>query len=115
MIPHIETTIVYNYFVENWENAIAPTKNISKHISNDIDNFYEAHKNAEADFDTPFDIYTAADDLKYSKGSSIATFFIWAFLSFIFFIGAASVLYFRMYNDLTNENKIYYDYKAWIN
>ena len=26
MIPHIETTIVYNYFVENWENAIAPTK-----------------------------------------------------------------------------------------
>ena len=107
MIPHIETTIVYNYFVENWENAIAPTKNISKHISNDIDNFYEAHKNAEADFDTPFDIYTAADDLKYSKGSSIATFFIWAFLSFIFFIGAASVLYFRMYNDLTNEKQKY--------
>ena len=26
MIPHIETITVYNYFVENWENAIVPTK-----------------------------------------------------------------------------------------
>ena len=34
-------------------------------------------------------------------------FFIWAFLGFIFFIGAASVLYFRMYNDLTNEKQKY--------
>ncbi|MEG7969123.1 ABC transporter permease [Bacillus cereus group sp. Sample30] len=107
MIPHIETTIVYNYFVENWENAIAPTKNILKHIRNDTDNFYEAHKDAEGNFQPPFNIYTAADDLKYSKGSSIATFFIWAFLGFIFFIGAASVLYFRMYNDLTNEKQKY--------
>lgn len=107
MIPHIETTIVYNYFVENWENAIAPTKNILKHIRNDTDNFYEAHKDAEGNFQPPFNIYTAADDLKYSKGNSIATFFIWAFLGFIFFIGAASVLYFRMYNDLTNEKQKY--------
>ena len=30
MIPHIETIIVYNYFVDNWENAIVPTKNILK-------------------------------------------------------------------------------------
>ncbi|MEC0017932.1 ABC transporter permease [Bacillus anthracis] len=107
MIPHIETTIVYNYFVENWENAIAPTKNILKHIRNDTDNFYEAHKDVEGNFQPPFNIYTAADDLKYSKGNSIATFFIWAFLGFIFFIGAASVLYFRMYNDLTNEKQKY--------
>ena len=26
MVPHIETITVYNYFVENWENAIVPTK-----------------------------------------------------------------------------------------
>lgn len=58
-------------------------------------------------FPPPFNIYTAADDLKYSKGNSIATFFIWAFLGFIFFIGAASVLYFRMYNDLTTERQKY--------
>ncbi|PGA96572.1 FtsX-like permease family protein [Bacillus toyonensis] len=107
MIPHIETTIVYNYFVENWENAITPTKNILKHIRNDTDSFYEAHKDAEPDLRTPFDIYTATDDLKYSKGNSIATFFIWTFLGFIFFIGAASVLYFRMYNDLTTEKQKY--------
>ncbi|MDM5195885.1 ABC transporter permease [Bacillus hominis] len=103
MIPHIETTIVYNYFVENWESAIVPTKNILKHIWNDTDSFREAYKNP----DLPFAIYTAADDLNYSKGNSIATFFIWTFLGFIFFIGAASVLYFRMYNDLTTEKQKY--------
>ncbi|MEK4709350.1 ABC transporter permease [Bacillus sp. FSL R10-2780] len=103
MIPHIETTIVYNYFVENWEDAIVPTKNMLKHIWNDTDSFREAYKNT----DIPFAIYTAADDLNYSKGNSIATFFIWTFLGFIFFIGAASVLYFRMYNDLTTEKQKY--------
>ncbi|WP_242212332.1 FtsX-like permease family protein [Bacillus cereus group sp. BfR-BA-01383] len=103
MIPHIETTIVYNYFVENWEDAIVPTKNTLKHIWNDTDSFREAYKNT----DLPFAIYTAADDLNYSKGNSIASFFIWAFLGFIFFIGAASVLYFRMYNDLTTEKQKY--------
>ncbi|MGN4447674.1 FtsX-like permease family protein [Bacillus cereus group sp. MYBK79-1] len=103
MIPHIETTIVYNYFVENWENTIVPTKNMLKHIWNDADSFREAHKNT----DVPFALYTAADDLYYSKGNSIATFFIWTFLGFMFFIGAASVLYFRMYNDLTTEKQKY--------
>ncbi|QWG30252.1 ABC transporter permease [Bacillus mycoides] len=103
MIPHIETTIVYNYFVENWEDAIVPTKNMLKHIWNNTDSFREAYKNT----DIPFAIYTAADDLNYSKGNSIATFFIWTFLGFIFFIGAASVLYFRMYSDLTTEKQKY--------
>ncbi|HGH7196923.1 TPA: ABC transporter permease, partial [Bacillus wiedmannii] len=54
-----------------------------------------------------FSLSTAADDLHYSKGNSIATFFIWTFLGFMFFIGAASVLYFRMYNDLTIEKQKY--------
>lgn len=26
LIPHIETITLYNYFVENWENSITPTK-----------------------------------------------------------------------------------------
>ncbi|MED1507216.1 ABC transporter permease [Bacillus proteolyticus] len=107
MIPHIETTIVYNYFVENWEDAIVPTKNISKHIGNDAHSFYEANKNIESAPNTPFNIHTATDYLNYSKGNSIATFFIWTFLGFMFFIGAASVLYFRMYNDLTTEKQKY--------
>ena len=42
MIPHIETITIYNYFVENWENAIIPTKNILNIL--DANNLYEAHK-----------------------------------------------------------------------
>ena len=76
---------------------------MSHTVSDDAHNFQEKHK--VEPIRVPFSIYTAADDLNYSQGNSIATFFIWAFLGFIFFIGAASVLYFRMYNDLTNENK----------
>ncbi|GAB6457623.1 FtsX-like permease family protein [Bacillus cereus group sp. BY6-1LC] len=105
MIPHIETITIYNYFVENWENTIIPTKNMSRTISDDARDFQEKHK--VEPIRVPFSIYTAADDLNYSKGNSIATFFIWAFLGFIFFIGAASVLYFRMYNDLTTERQKY--------
>ncbi|PGU00963.1 FtsX-like permease family protein [Bacillus cereus] len=107
VIPHIETTTVYNYFVENWEDAIVPTKNMLKHISNDADSFYKAYKDIESAPNTPFNIHTATDYLNYSKGNSIATFFIWTFLGFMFFIGAASVLYFRMYNDLTTEKQKY--------
>ncbi|HHL3300792.1 TPA: FtsX-like permease family protein [Bacillus cereus] len=105
MIPHIETTIIYNYFVENWENAIVPTKNMLRVISGDARKFYEKH--TEENAQVPFFIYTATDELIYGKGNAVAQFFIWAFLGFIFFIGAASVLYFRMYNDLTTERQKY--------
>ncbi|KXY00388.1 FtsX-like permease family protein [Bacillus paranthracis] len=105
MVPHIETITIYNYSVENWENTIIPTKKMSRTISDDTHNFQEKHK--VEPIRVPFSIYTAADNLNYSKGNSIATFFIWTFLGFIFFIGAASVLYFRMYNDLTTERQKY--------
>ncbi|MED0959859.1 ABC transporter permease [Bacillus paramycoides] len=107
MIPHIETITVYNYFVEDWENAIVPTKNILKSISNDTEKFYEAHKDAKHALPVPFTIYTATDELIHNKENAVAQFFIWTFLGFIFFIGAASVLYFRMYNDLTSEKQKY--------
>lgn len=105
MIPHIETTVIYNYFVENWENAIVPTKNMLRVISGDAREFYEKHTEENAQI--PFFIHTATDELIYGKGNAVAQFFIWAFLGFIFFIGAASVLYFRMYNDLTTEKQKY--------
>ncbi|CKG20166.1 ABC transporter%2C membrane-spanning protein [Streptococcus pneumoniae] len=105
MIPHIETTVIYNYFVENWENAIVPTKNMLRVISGDAREFYEKH--TEENTQVPFFIHTATDELIYGKGNAVAQFFIWAFLGFIFFIGAASVLYFRMYNDLTTERQKY--------
>ena len=104
MIPHIETTIIYNYFVENWENAIVPTKNILRTISDDASDFFE---NQRRTCSNSFYIHTATDELMYGKGNAVAQFFIWAFLGFIFFIGAASVLYFRMYNDLTTERQKY--------
>ena len=75
-----------------------------KSLNHDEETLYEAHK-GEEDFIKPFHIYTATDELVHSKGNAVAQFFIWAFLGFIFFIGAASVLYFRMYNDLTNEKQ----------
>ncbi|MBS9806061.1 FtsX-like permease family protein [Bacillus cereus] len=106
MIPHIETITVYNYFVENWENAIVPTKKILKSLDHDANNLYETHKDEEG-FIKPFYIHTATDELINGKENAVAQFFIWAFLGFIFFIGAASVLYFRMYNDLTNEKQKY--------
>ncbi|WP_242248579.1 FtsX-like permease family protein [Bacillus cereus group sp. BfR-BA-01523] len=105
MIPHIETTVIYNYFVENWENAMVPTKNMLRAIGDDAREFYEKHK--EEKVQVPFYIYTATDELVHGKEHAIANFFIWAFLGFIFFIGAASVLYFRMYNDLTSEKQKY--------
>ncbi|WP_242273594.1 FtsX-like permease family protein [Bacillus cereus group sp. BfR-BA-01310] len=106
IIPHIETITVYNYFVENWENAIVPTKNILKSLDHDANNLFEAHKDEEG-FIKPFYIHTATDELVHSKENAVAQFFIWTFLGFIFFIGAASVLYFRMYNDLTSEKQKY--------
>ncbi|MHC2836462.1 FtsX-like permease family protein [Bacillus sp. F9_6S_D1_P_5] len=105
MIPHIETAVIYNYFVKDWENAIVPTKNMLRVIGDDARAFYEKHR--EETVQVPFTIYTATDEFIYGKRDAIAQFFIWAFLGFIFFIGAASVLYFRMYNDLTTERQKY--------
>ncbi|HHK5534451.1 TPA: FtsX-like permease family protein [Bacillus mobilis] len=105
MIPHIETITIYNYFVENWENAIVPTKNMLRVISDDAREFYEKHTEEKAR--VPFYIHTATDQLIQNKENAVAQFFIWTFLGVIFFIGAASVLYFRMYNDLTSEKQKY--------
>ena len=104
MIPHIETTIIYNYFVENWENAIVPTKTFYVRL---VMMQVISLKTKEEHAQIPFYIHTATDELMYGKGNAVAQFFIWAFLGFIFFIGAASVLYFRMYNDLTTERQKY--------
>ncbi|EJR49867.1 hypothetical protein IIM_03741 [Bacillus cereus VD107] len=107
MIPHIETITIYNFFVEDWENSIIPTRNILQSIRNDTENFHEAHKDDKHAPLVPFTIYTATDELIYNKENAVAQFFIWTFLGIIFFIGAASVLYFRMYNDLTSEKQKY--------
>lgn len=49
----------------------------------------------------------ASNSLYEIKLSAASFFLIGTFLGVIFFIGAGSVLYFRMYTDLTNEHEKY--------
>ncbi|PEE39120.1 FtsX-like permease family protein [Bacillus pseudomycoides] len=102
-VPHIETMTIYNYLVENWEDTLIPSKNINSSIAKDRDNFIKS-RNSDT---IPFGLTTSSDELAYSKKSNVSSFFIGTFLGIIFFIGAASVLYFRMYNDLTREEQKY--------
>ncbi|PEI96761.1 ABC transporter permease [Bacillus pseudomycoides] len=102
-VPHIETMTIYNYLVENWEDTLIPSKNINASIAKDRDNFIKS-RNSDT---IPFGLTTSSDELAYSKKSNVSSFFIGTFLGIIFFIGAASVLYFRMYNDLTREEQKY--------
>ncbi|WP_410983956.1 FtsX-like permease family protein [Bacillus cereus] len=108
MIPHIETMNIYNYLVEDWEDTLTPTKNIVNQIDKDR-NALLNNKDTEVQepINVPFTLLTASDELAYSKKDNVSSFFIGTFLGIIFFIGAASVLYFRMYNDLTREEQKY--------
>ncbi|MBC6971289.1 ABC transporter permease [Bacillus sp. Xin] len=107
MIPHIETITIYNYLVENWEDTLVPTKNMVNSIDKDRNDLLEKTKPTEQHIAIPFSLYTSSDELAYSKKDNVSSFFIGTFLGIIFFIGAASVLYFRMYNDLTREEQKY--------
>ncbi|MDM5190506.1 FtsX-like permease family protein [Bacillus sp. DX4.1] len=108
MIPHIETVTIYNYVVEDWENTLLPTKNILKVINQDGNNISKPEEQEDGtQKEPPFRIFTASDELHHAKQSNVADFFIGTFLGVIFFIGAASVLYFRMYTDLTREEEKY--------
>ena len=55
----------------------------------------------------PFHASEASDSLYKTKLNVASFFLIGTFLGVIFFIGAGSVLYFRMYTDLTNEQEKY--------
>ncbi|KAA0780964.1 FtsX-like permease family protein [Bacillus sp. TE8-1] len=104
MIPHLETATIYNYFVDNWESSLIPTTKMLKVINQDSEKFLQSR---EGNQNIPFSIYTASDALHVSKQDKTSAFFIGTFLGVIFFIGAASVLYFRMYTDLTHEEMKY--------
>lgn len=104
MIPHLETATIYNYFVDDWESSLIPTKSMLKIINQDSERLVQSK---EENQNAIFNIYTASDALHVSKQNNISGFFIGTFLGVIFFIGAASVLYFRMYTDLTREEMKY--------
>ncbi|HFJ9452189.1 TPA: FtsX-like permease family protein [Bacillus tropicus] len=90
---------VYNFKVNDWEEA----HNIGSAFTTKIYNESEAIKAEHP----PFHASEASDSLYKAKLNVASFFLIGTFLGVIFFIGAGSVLYFRMYTDLTNEQEKY--------
>ncbi|MGN4447677.1 FtsX-like permease family protein [Bacillus cereus group sp. MYBK79-1] len=89
----------YNYKVQNWEKTYKITDAFIEKIQKDREKFqYEGP--LIRSFESASALY------KITSGSA-AYFLIGTFLGVIFFIGAGSVLYFRMYTDLMNEQEKY--------
>ncbi|MDA1908386.1 ABC transporter permease [Bacillus cereus] len=89
----------YNYNVQNWEKTYEIADDFMKKIQRDRQEFqYEGPLIRS---------YESAGSLYRITSGSAAYFLIGTFLGVIFFIGAGSVLYFRMYTDLTNEQEKY--------
>ncbi len=91
--------IVYNFKVPNWEKAYNIGAAFITKISNDNASIQAEHP--------PFHASEASDSLYKTKLNVASFFLIGTFLGVIFFIGAGSVLYFRMYTDLTTEQEKY--------
>lgn len=107
-IPHLDPMTFYNFQVDDWENTLPLTKrmlrmttedekSILPHTDQQDDQKHRAH----------FQIFTSSDELYADKRENVANFFIGTFLCIIFLMGAGSVLYFRMYTDLTSETEKY--------
>ncbi|PEA53796.1 ABC transporter permease [Bacillus pseudomycoides] len=104
-IPHLEPMTFYNFQVDDWENTLPLTKRILRMTTEDAKSHTDKQK--EQDQKAPFQIFTSSDELYANKRENIANFFIGTFLCIIFLMGAGSVLYFRMYTDLTSETEKY--------
>ncbi|MCZ6941387.1 ABC transporter permease [Bacillus mycoides] len=89
----------YNYNVENWGNTYDIADEFIKRA--DKDRASIKHEGSLVR------IFESGNSLYKIKSGSAAYFLIGTFLGIIFFIGAGSVLYFRMYTDLTNEQEKY--------
>ncbi|MFD3216053.1 FtsX-like permease family protein [Bacillus sp. BR_7a] len=90
----------YNYNVQNWENTYTIADEFIKQIDKD-------RASVENDGRPLVRAYESGNSLYRIKLGSASYFLIGTFLGIIFFIGAGSVLYFRMYTDLTNEQEKY--------
>ncbi|KXO06058.1 ABC transporter permease [Bacillus thuringiensis] len=90
----------YNYNVQNWENTYTIADEFIKQIDKD-------RASVENDGRPLVRAYESGNSLYRIKSGSASYFLIGTFLGIIFFIGAGSVLYFRMYTDLTNEQEKY--------
>ncbi|AAT63582.1 MULTISPECIES: ABC transporter permease [Bacillus cereus group] len=90
---------IYNFKVTDWEKAHNIGSSFITKIHNDNAAIQAEHP--------PFHASEASDSLYKTKLNVASFFLIGTFLGVIFFIGAGSVLYFRMYTDLTNEQEKY--------
>ncbi|MDR2992903.1 MAG: ABC transporter permease [Bacillus cereus] len=90
---------VYSFKVPNWEKAYTIGSAFMTKIQTDNAAIQAEHE--------PFHASEASDSLYKTKLNVASFFLIGTFLGVIFFIGAGSVLYFRMYTDLTNEQEKY--------
>ncbi|KXI47176.1 FtsX-like permease family protein [Bacillus pacificus] len=99
-LPHTTKHVAaYNYKVQNWEKTYKIADDFIRKIQKDLQEFQ--HEGAI------IYSYESAGSLYRITSGSATYFLIGTFLGVIFFIGAGSVLYFRMYIDLTNEQEKY--------
>ncbi|PGM65428.1 ABC transporter permease [Bacillus cereus] len=89
----------YNYKIPNWEKTYKIADAFIQRVQKDRDKVQY-----EGILMRPYE--SAASLYRITSGSA-SYFLIGTFLGVIFFIGAGSVLYFRMYTDLTNEQEKY--------
>ncbi|MGG5739540.1 MULTISPECIES: FtsX-like permease family protein [Bacillus cereus group] len=90
---------VYSFKVPDWEKAYSIGSAFITKIASDNAAIQAEHP--------PFHASEASRSLYNKKLNVASVFLIGTFLGVIFFIGAGSVLYFRMYTDLTNEQEKY--------
>lgn len=90
---------LYNFQVQNWEH----THTIAAAF---IEKLYADRKQIHSE-ERLYEAFEGSNQLYETKLQNASFFFIGTFLGVIFFIGAGSVLYFRMYTDLTNEQDKY--------
>ncbi|HDR8185827.1 TPA: ABC transporter permease [Bacillus thuringiensis] len=90
---------VYSFKVFEWEKAYNIGSAFITKIASDNAAIQAEHP--------PFHASEASNSLYKTKLNVASFFLIGTFLGVIFFIGAGSVLYFRMYTDLTNEQEKY--------
>jgi putative ABC transport system permease protein len=89
----------YNYKVQNWEKTYKIADAFIEKVQKDRD---------KSQYEGPLiRSFESAGSLYKITSGSAAYFLIGTFLGVIFFIGAGSVLYFRMYTDLMNEQEKY--------
>ncbi|MFJ8528264.1 FtsX-like permease family protein [Bacillus sp. NPDC094106] len=90
---------LYNFQVKDWEKA-------HEIAAEYLDKLEKERKSIPSE-EPLYRMWEASDTLYQIKLGAASFFFIGTFLGVIFFIGAGSVLYFRMYTDLTNEQEKY--------